>query len=170
MDRHVAVPPAPPRPISQGYVWRLFWSDGWAITGFIFALLGGVFAVTGVGLTMGIVTAFIGIPFAGFGLLGLAGGIALAGRSYQAAQQTVEVLRNGAPVTGEITRVEVIPGVLINGRPPWKIEYKYRVQERDFEGSVTTLNSPTSDLAAGEPACILYLPNAPEKNALYPHP
>jgi hypothetical protein len=166
----VAPPPPPPRPISQSYVWRLFWSDGWAITGFVFALIGGIFFITGVGLTIGIITAFVGIPFAGLGLLGLAGGLALSARSYRAAQQTVDVLRTGSPVTGQITRVEVIPGVLVNGRPPWKIAYKYRVQERDYEGSVTTLNPPMFGMQSGQPAWVLYLPGAPEKNALYPHP
>jgi len=166
----IAPPPPPPRPISRAYVWRLFWSDGWAITGSVFALIGGIFFIVGLALTVGIVTAFVGIPFVGLGLLGLVGGFALAARGYRTAQQTVEVLRTGSPATGQITRVEIIPGVLVNGRPPWKIEYKYSVQARDFKGSVTTLNPPMMGMQPGQPAWVLYLPGAPEKNALYPHP
>jgi hypothetical protein len=165
----VAPPPPAPRPISQNYAWRLFFSDGWAITGLVFVMVGGTLFVTGLGLIAGLVTAFVGIPLAGFGLLGMVGGFALAARGYQAAQQTVEVLRTGSPVTGQITRVEIIPGVQVYGRSPWKIEYKYRIMGRDYDGSVTTLNQPFM-MQPGQPAWVLYLPAAPEKNALYPHP
>lgn len=47
-------------------------ADGWAITAGIFALLGAIFAGVGILLTLGIVTAFVGVPFIGLGVIFLA--------------------------------------------------------------------------------------------------
>jgi len=35
---------------------------------------------------------------------------------------------------------------------------------------VTTLNTPSAALQPGQPARVLYLPQAPQYNSLYPHP
>jgi hypothetical protein len=169
-EAELAVPPPAPRPIADSYAWRLLWTDGWAIAAGVFTLLGAVFTLVGSALTLGIITAFVGLPFLGLGVLFLAlGGYGLNWR-YRAAQQTVNVLRHGEAARGEITGVEENYSVRVNGRHPWIITYRFQALGREHTGQVSTLNPPGSQLRPGQPACVLYLPNTPEHNALYPHP
>ena len=80
------------------------------------------------------------------------------------------VLRIGKPATGQISRVEENLNVRVNNQHPWTIGYTFRVQERDYQGSVNTLNPPGPDLRAGRAARVLYLLEALVHNSLYPHP
>ena len=169
-DNGVPTPPPPPRPVADSYAWKLTMSDGWGIAGLVFVLLGAIFTLIGGILTVAIVTAFVGLPFLVLGLAFLVGGGAVLRLTLQNARQVVAVLRTGQPAAGQIASVDQNYNVQVNGRNPWKIAYSFRVQERDYQGSVTTLNQPGPDLQAGRPACVLYLPEAPEHNSLYPHP
>ena len=163
-------PPPPPRPISDSYVWRLLAADGGAIAGGIFALLGAIFLFVGVPLTIGIITAFVGLPFAGLGIVVLGvGGLVLV-RRYEAAQKTVSVLRQGAAAPGRILEVRENYNVTVNNRHPWTITYQFQMNGRDYEGKVSTLNRPDPQLQPEKAAYVLYLPEAPEVNTLYPHP
>ena len=164
------MPPAPPREISDGYAWRIMLQDGWVISGGIFALLGFIFAITGAGLTIGIITAFVGLPFLGMGLLFLGGGFATLYWRYQQAMHLVNVLRHGESIQGEISGLDANYNVRINGRHPWTIHYKFENGGQQYEGKVGTLNEPGFHLQPGNPAVILYLPDSPEHNSLYPHP
>jgi hypothetical protein len=163
-------PAAPPREIAPNYIWKLFAQDGWVISAGIFALLGGIFSVTGAGLTIGVITAFVGLPFLGLGLLFLGGGGAVLYWRYQVAQDSVNVLKLGQAKEGEITALEPNYSVRINGRTPWNIRYTFSVDGKDYEGSTSTLNDPSYFMQAGSPAVVLYLPEKPESNQLYPHP
>lgn len=169
-EESLPIPPPPPRPISERYLWRILAGDSWAIVAFILGLIGVIFFVVGLGLTLGIVTAFVGIPFIVLGVVLCAAAGALGLPRYKAARQTVSVLRLGEPVEGRIANLEENRAVSVNGRSPWKITYAYHVQGREYTGSVSTLNLPGPALQPGKPACVLSLPNAPEKSALYPHP
>jgi Protein of unknown function (DUF3592) len=164
------MPPPAPRPISDQYVQRLLTSDGWAILAFVFALLGVIFTLVGVGLTLGIVTAFVGIPFSVLGLLFLGTGAALAGWRYWEAKKSVEVLQVGDAVEGQITQVEQNLHVRVNGRSPWVIRYRFLVDGQTYEGQVNTLNPPGATLQPGKRSYVLYLPQMPSRNTLYPHP
>ena len=166
----LTTPPLPPRPISGRFVWRLLLTDGWAIAALVFALLGVVFAPLGLGLTVAMVTAFIGIPFAilGVAFLGLAIG-AFVWR-YWVAQMTVRVLREGDAVRGEIVEVLENYSVTIHGRHPWEIDYEFQAGGQVHRGRARTLNTPGARLRPGSPTFVLYLPGSPENSALYPHP
>jgi hypothetical protein len=144
--------------------------DGSSILGFIFALIGGIFFIVGGGLTLGIVTAFVGIPFTLLGLMLGAGGAALLRTRYGEMQKLVNVLRHGQPTRGQIVSAEANYNVEVNGRNPWSIAYRFHLNERDYTGKVSTLNAPGPQLQPGRAATILYLPELPELNALYPHP
>jgi hypothetical protein len=168
--RKLVMPPEPPREISNSFAWRWLLTDGWTIAALVFTLLGGIFSITGAGLTVGIITAFVGIPFLLFGLLMLFGGIGVLAWRYDQAQKALNVLRHGLATRGEITSLEPNYNVRINGRTPWNIGYKFTLDETDYAGNVTTLNNPSTDLAPGSPAAVLYLPDAPQFNGLYPHP
>ncbi len=161
-------PPPAPREIADSYARRLLMADSRAVVSMVFAMLGGIFSFVGIILTLGIITAFVGIPFAIFGGISLALGLASLSKRYRHAQQVVEVLRNGEPVEGRIESVEENTMVRINGRHPWAIRYRFRLDGIDYEDSVSTQNPPT--LQPGGPACVLYLPGRPEFHALYPHP
>lgn len=164
------MPPSPPREISPNYAWRLLAQDAWVISAAIFALLGGIFTVVGGGLTIGIITAFVGIPFLGLGLLFLLGGVGIIYWRYQIADKAANVLKLGQATQGEITALEPNYSVRVNGRTPWNIKYKFTLDGKDYEGSVGTLNHPGYELQEGSAAVILYLPDKPENNQLYPHP
>ena len=163
-------PPPAPRSISSSYVWRLLSTEGGAIVAFVFGLLGAIFTFVGFILTVAIITAFVGIPFAGLGMIFLAVAVGVGLRQYQAAQKIVEVLRLGEAAEGQIVNIEENLSVRINRRHPWAITYQFRAGERDYQGNVTTLNVPGIALRPGKKACVLYLPEAPEHNVLYPHP
>jgi hypothetical protein len=169
-DLHGAPPPPPPRPISDSYVWRLLAADGGAIVAGVFALLGAIFTLVGAALTLGIITAFVGLPFAGLGIVFLAvGGLAFA-RRYEAAQKTVSVLRHGEAARGQLTAVEENLSVRVNRRHPWTLTYQFQVNGQSYTGKVSTLSRPAPQHQPGQAAYVLYLPGAPELNALYPHP
>jgi len=169
-DILTAAPPLPPRPISDRYVWKLLWSDGWAVAALVFLILGAVFGVLGIALTIAVVTAFVGIPFAGIGLLFLGAGLGVFIWRYQVKTRLVLVLRNGQAVQGEIESVTVNRSVEVNGANPWTIGYRFRAQGAELHGKVTTLTPPEASLREGMPTWVLYLPDSPENNAIYPHP
>ena len=163
-------PPPPPRPVADSYAGRLFLADGWGVVGLVFIILGAIFTLTGAVLTLAIITALVGLPFVAIGVGFLAAGGALASSRYQAARQTVRVLREGLATEGSIVRVEQNLNVRVNRRHPWTITYEYRVNGRQSEGRVTTLNVPGANLQLGRAACVLYLPDSPQYSSLYPHP
>jgi len=161
-------PPAAPRPIAESFARRLMWTDGWAIASATFTLLGVIFTVLGLALTIFIVTAFVGIPFMLVGILGLGVGLPILVSRYQKAQKVVAVLRHGESVDGQIVSVEENTMVRVGLQHPRVVKYRFRLGERDYEGSVSTLNRVA--LKPGQTTCVLYLPQSPEYNALYPHP
>jgi hypothetical protein len=58
--------------------------------------------------------------------------------------------------------------VRINHRHPWMIRYTFQANGQLYEGNVSTLNRP--NYQPGQRVYVLYLPQNPEYNALYPHP
>ncbi len=166
----IAVPPPAPRQLSGNYVWRILSCDGWAITGGVFLLLGAIFGAVGIGLTLGIITAFVGLPFAGLGVLMLAAGGGLVAWRSREAQRTVEVLKTGEAVLGQMVAVYQNLNVRVNGRHPWTAEYRYVVDGRPYEGKVVTLVQPDPRQQAGKEVYVLYQPGRPEQSTIYPHP
>ena len=77
----ISIPPPAPRNVPRNYAWRILLTDGWGIAGLVFLLLGAIFGIVGLGLTLGIVTALGGLPLAGLGALFLAGGGGMRGEN-----------------------------------------------------------------------------------------
>jgi hypothetical protein len=163
-------PPLPPRPIADRYVWKLLWSDGWAVFAIIDIVISLVFLFTGAMLSIAVVTAFVGIPFAILGGLSLIASGAIFAWRYQVKSRIVQVLREGQAVQGEIVSITVNRSMQVNGANPWTIGYRFRLQGMEYFGKVTTLNPPGGSIREGLPAWVLYLPGTPEANAMYPHP
>ena len=167
---NLPMPPSAPRPVSKRYVWRLLSTDGWSIAALVFGLLGVVFSLVGAGLTIGVITAFVGLPFLLLGVtfLGI-GGYVFIWR-YQEMQKVVNVLREGEATRGQIIEMQENYSVSVNGRHPWIIRYQFQANGQSQEGKVTTLNQPRQQLQVGKAVCVLYLPTAPKWNSIYPHP
>lgn len=167
---NISAPPPAPRPISERYVWRLLSSDGGWIAALVLGLMGLIFSLVGGGLTIGVVTAFVGIPFLVIGIVMLMVGGWLFERRYQAARQVVDVLREGTATQGLISEVQENYSVVVNGRHPWMIRYQFQANGQSYAGSVTTLNQPGPQLQAGRATYVLYLPVTPRLSTIYPHP
>jgi len=170
LEGNLTQPPPAPRPIADSYAWRLVLDEGWVVAAIVLASLGATFFLVGAILTIFIITAFVGIPFALIGLAMLGGGAGVTVWRYQAAKRTVEVMRNGQSAIGQIAGVDENLNVSVNGRHPWRITYRFQAIGRDYEGQVTTLHTPGPRLRPGSRTYVLYLPNEPQYNALYPHP
>jgi hypothetical protein len=164
------MPPSPPRQISERYVWRLLFTDGWWITASVIGVLGVAFSLVGAGLTIGIITAFIGIPFLSIGVAFLGIGGWMFVWRYQEVEKVVEVLREGEATRGRIVDIQDDHSATVNGQHPWVIRYQFQVNGQDHEGRVTTSNQPGQQLQAGKPVWVLYLPTAPKWSSIYPHP
>lgn len=164
------MPPPAPRPIADSFAWKLLYSDGWFIAGMVLTLIGGIFSFIGIIMTLALVTLFIGLPFALIGLGLLGGGLAAVFWRYRWASAIVRVLQAGQSARGEIASVEQNLNVRVNGRSPWEIVYRFSVLGSSFEGRVSTLKTPSENLRVGSPAAVLYLPENPAYNAIYPHP
>lgn len=149
-------------------------ADSASIAGLVLGILGGVFTLVGTVLTLFMVTAFVGIPFAIIGIPMLLAGGGLLNTRYQEKQKIVNVLRYGQAMRGEITGVQENLMVRVNHRHPWIIEYQFRANGQVYHGSALTYRDPAAyagaQLQPGKPVYVLYQPDAPEQNALYPHP
>lgn len=136
----------------------------------VFTLIGTIFPIVGIALTISIVAALVGLPFVGMGVLFLMIGIPIFVWRYQNAQQTVLVLQEGDPALGEIIDVYQNYNIRVNGRYPWSVLYHFEVFGKAYEGKVTTLSQPDLRQQPGKPVYILYLPDDPQQNTIYPYP
>jgi hypothetical protein len=163
-------PPLAPRPISDRYAWRLLFADGWWIVALVFGILGLIFSLVGAGLSISKVTSFVGIPFLLIGVPMLGIGVWVFIARYQNARKVVYVLRDGKATPGQIADVQENYSVTINGRHPWLIRYQFQANGQEYQGTVSTMNRPGERLQAGNATYVLYLPDAPKWNSIYPHP
>jgi hypothetical protein len=167
-DTTLAEPPPAPRHAPPNFIYRIMVTEGWSIVATVFFILGATFTLTGAGLTLVIVTAFIGLPFLGFGLLFLIVSLPILGWRYNEAKQKLQTFQMGQPISGEITDVHQNYTVRVGTRNPWVIHYKFQISGRDYEGQITTLNREVVKYQPKQPVCVLYLPDNPQQNTLYP--
>ena len=151
-------------------MWRILFTDGWAIAGLVFLLLGVIFGILGTALAVSIVAAFVGLPFVGLGAAFLAAGAPILVWRLQMAQRTVTVLEEGQATEGEIAKVREEYWVRVNGRHPWTVDYSYQVSGSRYSGRIATLSRPDPSQQPGTPVCVLYLRDDPTRSTLYPSP
>lgn len=164
------IPPPPPRPLASNFVMRLLLIDAWAIATFVILLLGLPFVLLELGLALVSVTAPIGTMFLGIGLLFIMGGVALLFWRYQKAAQKARAYHTGEAVEGKFVQLEKIMYIRALNRRPWKIQYQFHVDGQMVTGEARTWAQPGDALQPGQHAYVLYLPQEPEANALYPNP
>jgi hypothetical protein len=160
----VLEPPPAPRDFKNSFAWRKLLSDGWAIAAGVFALIGSIFTLIGIPLIL----VVVGIVFVPLGLLFLSAGIPILIWRYQKAQQMLNVLRMGEPVLGAIVDITENIAVEVNGRHPWTITYGFEVNGQKYEGRTTTLRPVGFTHQVGQPVYVLYLPDDPTQNTIYP--
>jgi membrane protein implicated in regulation of membrane protease activity len=166
----LATPPPPPRNVPHQVMWRILSADGWAITGFVFLLLGVIFGLVGAGLTISPVTVFVGLSFAALAVLFLCAGVPILVWRYQMAHRILEVLEQGEAAEGEIVSVYQNYHVRVNGRYPWTVHYQYEVSGRQCRGKVTTLSRPDLSQQPGRPVYVLHMGDNPAQSTIYPSP
>jgi hypothetical protein len=157
-------PPPAPRDFKSSFVWRKLLSDGWAIAASVFLLLGVIFTLIGIPLIL----VVVGIAFVPLGLVFLGAGVPILIWRYNKAQQTLNVLRLGEPVLGSIVDIHENVAVEVNGRHPWTITYGFAVDGDEYEGQTTTLRPVGFTHQVAQPMYVLYLPDDPTQNTVYP--
>lgn len=158
-------PPPPPRGVPAGYGRRLFLTQVVGLVGAIFAVIGLPFAVvfpiisfaTGDWLFLLIGGSLGGL----FTLLGL--GMFVVG--LRQVQRRIDTYRNGHAARGTVVEVLLDRSIAINGRSPWRVTYTYNVMGISHSGSAHTWHPIVEP---GSPVHVLYMPNEPGNNAVYP--
>jgi membrane protein implicated in regulation of membrane protease activity len=168
--RSLPAPLPPPREVPRRALRHIMFSDYWASLGLISSLVGLGFALISIPLAVSLATACEGLPFLGLGLLLLGVGIAVLVGRCRMAQQTVEVLRQGEGVVGEIVSVVQNYQVSVNGRHPWTVEYDYEVDGRRYGAEVNTLSRPDLSQEPGSPVYVLFMRDEPGQSTIYPSP
>lgn len=161
-------PPPAPRTISNNYAWKLVFQQADGIVGAVFLIIGTIFGCVSIILVLAIITVPIGLIFLLVGGLMFLLGIGLFVQRYQKALKVVNVLQVGEAVPGEVIACVQNFSVRINHRYPWIISYRFQVHGQSYTGTVTTLDQP--GLVSGQPVYVLYLPDSPANNSIYPHP
>jgi hypothetical protein len=160
----ISEPPPAPRDFKNSFAWRKLLSDGWAVAAGVFLLLGVIFTLIGIPLIL----VVVGIAFVPLGLVFLGAGVPILIWRYNLAQQTLNVLRLGEPVLGSIVDIHENVAVEVNGRHPWIITYGFEVDGEEYEGKTTTLRPVGFTHQVAQPMYVLYLPDDPTQNTIYP--
>jgi len=163
------VPPAP-RPVADDYALRLLSTDAWAIAAFVFLILGIPFTFLGIALALTLAVGPIGLPFVALGLLFLIGGVLVLLTRYQKVQKITEAIRNGEAAPGTIVQVGKIMYIRAGTRRPSRVRYEFLVDGRLYTGETRTFGVPGPDIQPGEQTNVLYLPQEPKWNVMYPQP
>ncbi len=163
-------PPEAPRNVPNSHIWKLMSTSVGPILGGIFGVMGLIFTILGVMMTITIVAAMVGIPFLLIGVVFLGVGAPLFFVSLSRARTTLKVIRQGQEVLGQIVRVEQNFQVSINGRHPWKLTYQFEVGGKKYQGVNQTLSIPDLSQRPGQSVYVLYNPENPTENSIYPNP
>ncbi len=166
-DTKLTAPPPVPRNAPTNYIRRALFTSAAAITGLVFGILGIVFTLVGAGLTIAIITIFVGIPFLGLGLLFLVVGGGLLFWKYGQARQKLAIYQHGEATLGEIISVQENYSVRVNGRHPWIISYRFQAVGQTYEGKYWTLENAGASYHPTQQAYILYKLDNPAQNTLY---
>jgi hypothetical protein len=161
-------PSMPPRQVPRMALVRLLRNEPGAILGSIFFLVGLV--ILGAA-TMAMFPAFRlpdSLFFTLFNLGFVVFGAIFFLRAFQKSLRTVKILRDGQAALGEISDVSMNYRVRINRRHPWVIQYSFKVFGGEYHGKLSTLSQPDADQAPGKAIYVLYHPDDPKKNTLYP--
>lgn len=166
-----AAPPPPPRVLPAGYKRRMLFSNTpITLVGGIFLLVGFPLGVifTTLGFAIPEIWLFIVIGGGVGGLFTLLGG----GMLYFGIQQGLGKIRpyeHGQATVGEVIAIQQDYSMSVNGRYPWAIVYIFDdARGRPYEGQAITWQHAPNTQAVGNHVFVLYMPDDPHQNVLYP--
>lgn len=163
-------PPLPPRKLPSGYKRRMiFTNDAISLVGIIFLC---------VGLPLGTVFTILGVVIPGMWLFtvigGSIGGIftllggAMAYFGIQNGLQKVSTFEHGQATIGEVVDMFIDRTISVNNRNPWRIIYTFDVHGRPYHGKALSWQHAPQTQAVGNRIYVLYMPDDPEQNVIYP--
>ena len=146
VDDPGAPPPPAPRQIPEKYRWRvMLWKN-------VLVMIGAIFTIV---FCWSIIFPIIGIPLWIIG--------------HRRAQGKLAALERGLPGRAELLGVERDHSVKINGRSPWRIEYLFEDRSGQLhEGWQHTWQAQHTRRPVGEKFWVVYLPEDPEQNSIWP--
>lgn len=162
-------PPPPPRQLPKEFARRVRRAHQFQfLFGGIFAavgtILGGSFLLIGLVKSAPIVFPILGIVFLlVFGGIGY--GVLFAGM--QGSRAKLKALSEGASALGTIDDIFLDNSIEMNGRLPWKVMYSFTANGGRQTGG-QHLWQPDYSLEPGFPVYVVYLPEDPGNNSIYP--
>jgi len=140
------------------------------------ALVGLIFLL--IGFPLGLIFTILGITLPGMWLFiviggGVGGIFTLLGGAmlYFGIREGLGKIRpfeHGQATIGEVIEMYRDPTVSINGRNPWAIIYTFKVHGLTYEGKAISWKYAPQTQAEGNRVHVLYLPDDPDQNAIYP--
>lgn len=153
-------PPPAPRTLPKGFALRT------RLTGNIATWIGLIFF--GFGSFMTTAVFFANPWFALFPLLFALGGFGMLRYGLIQAKHTLKAFKQGTAIAGNVHSLSSDTTQTVNGKHPYKLIYHFQLNGNLHDGSVVSFDSTLSKRRSGQPLWILYLPDDPTKNTLYP--
>ena len=163
-------PPLPPRALPQGYKRRMFFSNS------VLSLVGGIFLM--VGLPIGIIFTILGITLPGMVLFIIIGGslgsiftLLGGGMVYFGIQEVLGKIRpyeHGQAAVGEVIDIYRDHSISMNGRNPWAILYSFKAHGQPYQGKELSWKFNPKTQAVGNKLYVLFMPDDPDQNVIYP--
>ncbi|TLD69818.1 hypothetical protein FEM03_15965 [Phragmitibacter flavus] len=155
-----APPPPAPRSVPSGFPLRVL------LTNNIASIIGAIIFGAGAFMTlMFLVAGNWGALFPGLFALG---GFLVLRFGIKQGRSTLHAFRDGIAVEGKVHQVSKDTTTTVNGEHPWKLVYHFRVADHLHQGVLISFDSTLSKRVSGQPLWVLYVPENPEKNTLYP--
>ena len=138
-------PPPAPRVLPAGYHNRImYWKNVEVMIGILFTV---VFFWTILFLIVGILLWYYG---------------------RKRAVGKLMALENGRATRAEISDIYIDHSTKDNGRSPWVIEYLFQTPGGERAGKAVAWNPINGSRRVGEPLWVVFVPEDPEKNAIWP--
>lgn len=159
-------PGPPPRELPAGYPLRV------TLTSNVFTILGVVFSVLSIplaGVFFAVATTDGGLAWGALGGLGFGAiGLPMLVVGLRRARRKLDALRHGVAVDGMVLSVQINTSTRINGQHPWRIDYAFDGPGGQGQGHAESWSPLTGQLEPGEPLWVVVVPDAPERNAIWP--
>jgi hypothetical protein len=153
-------PPPTPRVLPKGFALRT------RLTGNVATWVGLIFFTFG---SLMAVAIFFASPWATlFPLFFALGGFGMLRLGLTQANNTLRAFRFGTAVAGQVHSVGLDSSNRINDQYARKLTYHFQIENQLHEGTLSSFDSTLSTRRSGQPLWVLYLPEDPTKNTLYP--
>jgi hypothetical protein len=165
-----APPSVPPRQLPKEFVRRIRRAHQFQfLFGTIFAVVGTALGVAF--LPVGIMTGMVVFLILGTVFLlvfgGIGYGVLLSG--VRSSRIKLKALTDGLTASGTVDEIFLDSSIKVNNRSPWKVNYSFTVNGQRYTSGQHMWHADDS-LEAGFPIYVVYLPEDPGQNSIYPPP